>query len=421
MPHRRWEAIEGFKRAVNVEMMRRTVGSFFIKGLISKLQQAKQDRDDAVETREEEHFAQKESAQEAIVRKYLNVSTDRHFTPEGLELFPSSERASTWDKDPSKEAKHLLPCPRSALFVPCSNRKALDKIASIPADLFILDLEDSVAPSKKQESRELLTQFVQSGVIKEKNKRVIVRINSLRTDPNNALLDLEYLAALAADIEGIGIPKVAKEDYELMCDYLHPSHVLWAFFETPQSIIDAPAICATRKYQYAVMGLNDLSHEMGYPLGLSGPRVQHYFAMSSVVTAARANNLNVLDGVFNDPSDSLGFRAELEECRRFGFQGKTLIHPSQVMPCNELFTPTDHEVEWAKKVIVAVHEAGGGVAVVEGKMVEDLHSKQAVRVLQRHELGELNNPKPNAPDCEDGTRKGNCEHQGNSDPQPNLS
>eukprot|EP00331_Platyophrya_macrostoma_P000616 CAMPEP_0176405880 /NCGR_PEP_ID=MMETSP0127-20121128/578_1 /TAXON_ID=938130 /ORGANISM="Platyophrya macrostoma, Strain WH" /LENGTH=384 /DNA_ID=CAMNT_0017784977 /DNA_START=120 /DNA_END=1274 /DNA_ORIENTATION=- len=300
-----------------------------------------------------------------------------------------------------------LIAPRSSLFVPCANPKALKKVQTPvldDVDLFILDLEDSVPPHKKKEARDALVRFVadEKGLDHSSDantsespasagrRRAIVRINSLTSDMKNAMLDLEaiYGSGVANYIEGIALPKITLRDKELLQDYLGETHTVWAFFETPQSILEADVICAQRGFHFAAMGLNDLANELGLPLGLRGPRVQFYYAMSRVIAAARANGIVPIDGVFNDPTDTTGLRAELEECRRFGFDGKTLIHPSQVKPCNGAFTPTEEEVRWAQRIVQATSEAGGGVAVVDGKMVEELHARQAKRLLMRKQLAE---------------------------------
>lgn len=335
-----------------------------------------------------------------------------------LDYYLQQQSASSSTASSVSKVTDMRMIPRSALFVPCHKGKALGKVAKIgnDVDLFILDLEDSVPPELKSEARRNLTDFVSNGGLvlpqldeghdnqaTENNKkskcRAIVRINSLRTDPANAILDLEAVMALGAEIEGVAIPKVEVGDDEALAEYLRPSmsgrgrgiathHQVWAFFETPRAILDADKICKSNFYQYGVMGLNDLSAEMGYPLqGTLAPhpagRVQHYFAMSSVVTACRANGVIPLDGVFNDPTDGPGFQSELSECRRLGFDGKTLIHPSQVPACNAAFTPTPAEVHWAERVVQSVMHAGNGVAVLDGKMVEELHARQAAKLLTR--------------------------------------
>lgn len=290
---------------------------------------------------------------------------------------------------------HQLRCPRSALFVPCSNPKALQKIRSLNhVDLFILDLEDSVAPDRKNEARAALVKEVQGGLL-DGGKRAIVRINawsggSSRSPGAVGALDLDAVASIADKVEGIGIPKVSLEDGSKLFDAfpLHPDHVCWAFFETPQSILDANAILSQGLYHVACLGLNDLSCEMSFPPSSStqGPRFQHYYAFGQLLTAARARGVAVVDGVFNDPTDTAGFRQEMVECRRWGFDGKTLIHPSQVQPCNEALTPTPAEREWATRVSAAILDARGGVATVDGRMVEELHARQAARWLRRAEL-----------------------------------
>lgn len=390
------------------ENMRRSLSTLFFQAISDKIREVKLQREantdkdiSEIEARLRNHGFSDDAGQQSGSTSSALQDGDSSFLVCGDRRIP----------------KKALRAPRSALFVPCSNPKALAKISSLSsADVVILDLEDSVAPAAKSSARHALVDFIASGglTIRAKDdddvvdetvrtaedaerdarkgrilRRAIVRINSLSSDSKNAVLDLESIlssAAIADAIEGIAIPKVSVGDEALMKPFLHPTHTVWGFFETPQSIVDCDVICAQRWLQFAVMGLNDLSNEMGYPLGLRGPRTQHYYAMSRVVTAARANHIAPLDGVFNDPADTLGLRAEMEESRRFGFEGKTLIHPSQVAPCNEAFTPTDAEVVWARRVMQAVVGAQGGVATVDGKMVEDLHARQAQKLLQRAEL-----------------------------------
>jgi citrate lyase beta subunit len=354
-----------------------------------------------------------EAKEDAAEELYNRRGRNEAGSPLDYYLKQQGSRGGHWAAANPVAAKvtDMRDVPRSVLFVPCHKQKALSKIAQIGnnVDLFILDLEDSVPPESKQLARNQLHQFVNGGGLvlrnstnNKKRSRAIVRINSLRADPVNGLLDLETVLGLS-DVEGVGIPKVEVGDEEALSEYLQPggagtatTHQVWAFFETPRSILDADKICSTNFYQYGVMGLNDLSTEMGYPLQGAGGgdgklsssspllgRVQHYYAMSVVVTACRAHGMIPLDGVFNDPTDKVGFQAELAESRRFGFDGKTLIHPAQVLDCNDAFTPTQAEVEWAERVVKCVEHAGKGVAVLDGKMVEELHARQASKVLAR--------------------------------------
>ncbi|KPI84253.1 hypothetical protein ABL78_6687 [Leptomonas seymouri] len=341
-------------------------------------------------------------------------------------------------------------CPRSVLFVPGSKPRAMEKITSLNADCFILDLEDSVGCSSKRQARENIRNFVEglqkkqrmhrdaqvsttanavfkrqvgeteaaahtdagsasaSAVTAETSSgthrypRLIVRINSPDFDPATAMLDLQLVGLLGPAIEGVAIPKTTPRSYSLIKDYLHPNHQLWAFFESPQSVIQAPTICKQHVYQYAVMGYNDLSMKLQLPMasasspsddGLSGAaqeslhiaaRLPLWQCTTQVLLAARAHNMFVMDAVFNDPTDKVGFRRNLQESKALGLNGKTLIHPGQIEPTNAIYTPSTDEVTWATRIVEAVQGAQGGVATVDGKMVEDLHKREALRLLAMH-------------------------------------
>lgn len=343
-------------------------------------------------------------------------------------------------------------CPRSVLFVPASKPRALAKLDTIPADCFIVDLEDSVGISMKRRAREQVQEFIES--LRSANEepgakaamnggsgssappsrgrqptqrrpQIILRINSPDFDMETAILDLNLVGLLGMEIDGVAVPKVTMQTYKLIEDYLHPNHQLWAFFESPQSILQAPAICAQGVYHYAVMGYNDLGMELQLPLMSitnskgSGRSVEseetntnradnderHSLYMAAhlplwqstvqVLMAARAANMYVIDGVFNDPTDTPGLRRNLRESVALGLDGKTLIHPSQVEPTNAAFTPSDEEVCWATRIVEAICQAQGGVAIVDGKMVEDLHRRQAERVLARRQSEEMSMEKRN--------------------------
>jgi len=431
----------------------------------------------------------------------------------------------------SQMAGSTVPPPRSAIFVPCSNLKALNKIHSLNADVFILDLEDSVPMGRKDEARRNLIEFVTAGMraaeeeaengdaegasgmeshstvrdgvvigkgefrdvreiakemeaedssgtspadahlkkrggrrrsssagdtegimdgsdsgttnetprikamrglsIKDaeeiaalqskgkpaekpkslRGKRLIVRVNS-PSAPESAkygIPDMEAVDSLGAFLDGVGVPKVTAHDAHVLPSMLNSEHDVWAFIETPKGVLQVEEVCASGLYQYVAMGLNDLSMELQLPLSYhnqaianalrekgatSAPKDQQLFnrrmpllhAMSRVVMAARAYGVHPIDGVFNDPSDPNGFRQECLEALSMGFSGKTLIHPSQIDIVHEIFTPSQMEVDWARKVVAAIEASEGGVAVVDGKMVEDLHAKMAVRILSHLDL-----------------------------------
>ncbi|CAD2219843.1 citrate lyase subunit beta [Angomonas deanei] len=307
-------------------------------------------------------------------------------------------------------------CPRSVLFVPGVKPKALSKIYTLHADCFILDLEDSVGPAHKKEARDQVLKFVLEYHQKRKEnqcdyKRIIVRINSPDDDTKNALFDLNLVGELGKYIEGVAVPKVRVSTYELIKDYIHPEHAVWGFFESPRSVIEANEIFKQKAYQCAVMGYNDLAAELQLPLtttvqGSGGELYQNlspaeleslrvvsrlplWNSASQVLLAARAHGVYCLDGVFNHPTDHVGFQRDLRHCLALGFNGKTLIHPSQISPTNRAYTPSAETVAWATQVQEAVSRSQGTVAVVNGSMIEELHVRQAKRILALHRSGAL--------------------------------
>ncbi|CAC9491996.1 conserved hypothetical protein [Leishmania infantum JPCM5] len=326
-------------------------------------------------------------------------------------------------------------CPRSVLFVPGSKPRALAKIPTLPADCFILDLEDSVGAASKRRARENIQAFVEDLQREQRTQRaaqataaaagsgevaaeagdayprLIVRINSPDYDPATAILDLQLVGLLGPAIEGIALPKTTVRTHQLIKDYVYPYHQLWAFFESPLSVIQAPLICKQQVYQYAVMGYNDLSAELQLPMvtpsTLPGTtdgnsvseagkeslhtamRLPLWQSTVQVLLAARAHHMFVIDAVFNDPTDKAGFRRSLQECRLLGLDGKTLIHPVQIEPTNAAYTPAEEEVAWAQRIVEAVARSGGDVTTVDGTMAEDLHQRQARHVLALHRSAEL--------------------------------
>ena len=276
---------------------------------------------------------------------------------------------------------------RSVLYMPGANDRALEKARSLPADAVILDLEDSVAPDAKVEARNKVVEAVREGGYGR--REVIIRPNALETAWGAA----DILAAAAAAPDAILIPKVQHPGdiisaAKILKSVNAPERTkLWAMMETPLSILHAAETAATgadpeNRLVCLVMGTNDLLKE-------SRARALHdRFAvvpwLALTIVAARGYGLDIIDGVYNDFKDEQGFRNECEHGRTLGMDGKTLIHPSQVMPCNEIFSPTDAEVEWSKKIIRAFDEPGNsskGVITVDGKMVERLHLVQAQRMV----------------------------------------
>lgn len=276
---------------------------------------------------------------------------------------------------------------RSVLYLPGDNERALEKAKRLPADSLILDLEDSVAPDHKAKARDKVCAAVQAGGFG--GREVILRVNAIETPWG--MQDLQ--AAIAAAPDAILVPKVSQPgDIISTAKVIRASGAddkirLWAMIETPMGIINAKEIAACgadpeNRLSCLVLGTNDLLKESRARATNNRFAVVPWLAMTLV--AARAYGLDVIDGVYNDFKDETGFRAECEHGRTLGMDGKTLIHPSQVEPCNQVFSPKDDEVAWSIKIIKAFEEPENvrkGVITVEGKMVERLHLVMAKRVV----------------------------------------
>jgi len=264
---------------------------------------------------------------------------------------------------------------RSVLYMPGSNTRALEKARTLPADALILDLEDAVAPDAKDIAREQGCAAVKARGFGK--REVIVRINALSTPWGAA--DLKAAAEAAPD--AILVPKVsAPAELAAVEQGLGSANIaIWAMVETPVAILNIGQVAASGgRLACFVMGTNDLIKEMR---GLHTPdRMNLAAALSLSVLAARANNLAVIDGVYNDIQDTEGFAASCRQGRAYGFDGKTLIHPSQVESCNAIFAPSPADVEAARKVIAAFdlpENKGKGAIKVDGRMVELLHAEIA--------------------------------------------
>lgn len=275
---------------------------------------------------------------------------------------------------------------RSVLYMPASNVRALEKAKSLAADALIFDLEDAVAPDAKETARAQAIAAVNAGGYGR--REVAVRVNSLGTPWGEA--DLKAAAGAGAD--AILIPKVETEEgleavrYVLRAAGAPVTQPLWAMLETPIAMLNAPAIAAAAAGDYPltvfVMGTNDLSKETR--ASLAGGRIAMLSWLSGCILSARAYGIEVIDGVFNAIGDDEGFRAELEQGRLLGMDGKTLIHPSQIEPCNAVFSPRAEDVDWARKIIAAFalpENAGKGVLNLDGRMVELLHAEMARRTV----------------------------------------
>jgi citrate lyase subunit beta/citryl-CoA lyase len=272
---------------------------------------------------------------------------------------------------------------RSVLYMPGANERALEKAKTLPADALILDLEDAVAPDAKEAARERVCAAASSG---EYGKReVTIRVNGLETEWHDADLRAAAQAAPAA----IVVPKVnsAREVHNieraLELGGAPDETKIWAMVETPVAMLHAEEIAAaSERLTVLVMGTNDLAKEL-HAESVPG-RAPLLGGLSLCLLAARATGKAILDGVYNDVKDVEGFEAECLQGRQFGFDGKTLIHPGQIEPCNRLFAPSAEEIEQARKIISAFEEAkaeGRGVVTVDGRMIENLHVDNAERIL----------------------------------------
>ncbi|MGQ3101236.1 MAG: HpcH/HpaI aldolase/citrate lyase family protein [Sphingopyxis solisilvae] len=259
--------------------------------------------------------------------------------------------------------------PRSLLYVPGSNARALEKAQGLAADMLIIDLEDAVPVGRKDEARAAMRAAVTAGF---PDKRVAVRINGAGSA--HQAVDIEALAGLP--IDAVVLPKVdAVADLEPVRGLHLP---VLAMIETPTAIYAAREIAADPAVAGLIAGLNDLAHELKLPGGTDRDAMGH--AIQAIVLAARAGQVWCFDGVYNAIDDAAGFAAEAGEGRRLGFDGKTVIHPSQVDPCNMAFAPSAREIAAAKALVAA---ATGGAQRHEGQMIEDMHVAAARALLAR--------------------------------------
>lgn len=276
---------------------------------------------------------------------------------------------------------------RSVLYMPGANARALEKARTLPVDALILDLEDSVAPDAKEAARAQVAQAVTEGGYG--HREVVVRTNGLDTPWGRD----DLIAAARARPDAVLLPKVfdpapilATE--RLLAEAGAPETIaVWAMIETPLAILRAEPIAAIARQagsrlRVFVMGTNDLAKETRARM-VPGRAPMLPWLMSALA-AARAHGLDIVDGVYNDLSDSEGFAAECAQGRDLGFDGKTLIHPNQIAGANDAFSPSEQEIEQAHVLAAAFdlpEHAGKGAIALDGRMVERLHADMARRVL----------------------------------------
>ena len=270
---------------------------------------------------------------------------------------------------------------RSVLYMPAANDRAIEKAQTIPADAIIFDLEDAVAPDAKTDARGKAVAAVQSGLYG--NRELTIRCNGLDTEWGSD----DITAVAAAQPSAVVIPKIDSVEYvdrvAALLDAAGATEVMiWPMIETPTAMFHVREIAAHPRVAVLVMGTNDLAKELRSPL-VPGrhPLVAH---LATALLAAREAGKVILDGVYNDVKNPDGFEAECRQGMEMGFDGKTLIHPSQVDPANDMWAPSADDIEHAGRVIVAFDEAvadGRGVVTVDGRMIENLHVDNARRVL----------------------------------------
>ena len=263
---------------------------------------------------------------------------------------------------------------RSVLYMPGSNARALEKAKTLPADCFIFDLEDAVAPDVKQTARQQVCKAVANGGYG--NRELVIRINSLTSQWGKD----DLAAAIKANPDAILVPKV--NNPEDLAPLKNCGIPIWAMMETPLAMFNAKDIALATGLEAFVMGTNDLAKETGASL-LRGRHAMVPWLMTCVA-AARAANISIIDGVYNDFKNDDGMRAECLQGADFGMDGKTIIHPGQIAACNEIFAPSSDEIEHANTIIEAFslpENQGKGAINLNGRMVELLHCEMAEKTI----------------------------------------
>ena len=271
---------------------------------------------------------------------------------------------------------------RSVLYMPAANERALEKAKDIQADALIFDLEDAVAPDSKEVAREQACAAAASS--EYGNRELTIRCNGLDTPWGKD----DVLAAAAAGPAAVVIPKVDGSSYldeisELLNQGGAPSSTqIWAMVETPIGILHVEEIARHERMSVMVMGTNDMAKELRASITADRQALLPYLAMC--LLSARAAGVAILDGVYNDIKDESGFKDVCVQGAEMGFDGKTLIHPNQVAPTNEIFSPSLDELDFHRRIIEefeAAEKDGRGVLTVDGKMIENLHVDEARRAL----------------------------------------
>jgi (3S)-malyl-CoA thioesterase len=259
--------------------------------------------------------------------------------------------------------------PRSLLYVPASNVRAIEKARDLNVDMIILDLEDAVKDGMKDEARVAAIEACAAGF----GKPVAIRINGVDSAAHRA----DVIAVKEAQCDTVVIPKVEQAD--IITHVYEMTHKpVFAMIETPKAVLNLGAITAAEGLAGLIAGTNDLAHDLGLPDAHN--RTGLALSLQSIMLSARAYKVMAFDGVFNDLNDVEGLTRQCEEGRRFGFDGKTLIHPSQIETTHAIWSPTAAEIEDAQALIQA---ASGGAERFRDRMIEDMHVEMAKKLLSR--------------------------------------
>ena len=276
---------------------------------------------------------------------------------------------------------------RSALFMPAHNERAITKARTLDCDVVILDLEDAVAPDTKQRARNTAKAAVLDGGFDP--REIAVRVNGIGTEWHTD--DMTTFAD--SPLDALVVPKAeSPADITRLGERMDalgysPDVELWLMAETPTGVFNARELCqANERVGALLMGTSDLSQCLRVPATIE--REGLVYALSHCILAAREANIDVLDGVCLDLANPEIYQVQCEQGRELGFDGKTLIHPSQITIANAVFAPSDHDIERANNIITAWNEAlarGDGLCVLDGKLVENLHANEASRTIALHE------------------------------------
>ena len=279
---------------------------------------------------------------------------------------------------------------RSALYMPGSNERALEKAKSLSADLFIFDMEDAVSPDNKERARNLILNVLSNEKDDYRGKKILTRINSMDTVWAN--MDLECLQNSGTD--GILFPKVSEVSDMLLIQKrlvelnFKKTPEIWIMAETPKCVLNLGKILDEfSNIGGIVVGTNDLAKELVLPKQIG--RAGLLYALGSIILTAKAHNVITLDGVFNGISDEDGLCSEAKEGKNMGYDGKTLIHPNQIAITNTVFSPSEKEIDMANKIIEAYEKAKeekSGVTTVDGVLVEELHVKQSLALISKMKM-----------------------------------